>query len=236
MVNSRPRQISSDDLPYRQIRDDLFAGRYEPGAKLRIEELTATYDFGASQIRETLSRLAATGLIVYEAQRGYRVAQVSAEEYDDLVAMRLRLEPEALRQSIEHGTLEWESNVVATFHRLSTMHGKLYEGSMNAYQNWAREDRAFHAALISACRSPWLLRFSGMLIEQVARYHRDSILRGSLPMKETEEEHKRLMEAALQRNADLAGDLLHQHIVSVSKRIRDAIEAHGKASGASAIG
>ncbi len=225
MAVSRPRQVSVDNMVYERIRDDLVSGHYEPGTKLRIEELGVKYGFGASPIREALSRLAEGGLIVYEAQRGYRVAQVSVEEYTDLIAMRLMLEPEALKQSIDCGALEWESNVVAAFHRLSTMQSRLAEGSVSAYRDWAREDRGFHQALISACPSPWLLHFARTVIEQIARYHRDRILSGLLPMHKIENEHKRLMDAALSRDSESARALLMEHIRSVSTRVKDAVSA-----------
>lgn len=225
MATSRPRQVSVDNMVYERIRDDLLSGHYEPGAKLRIEELTTKYQLGISPIREALSRLAEGGLIVYEAQRGYRVAKVSVEEYADLVSMRLMLEPAALRQSMQNGTLEWESNVVAAFHRLSTMQGRLSEGSVIAYRDWAREDRSFHLALIAACQSGWLLHFSRVVIEQIARYHRDRILSGLLPMHRTENEHKRLMDAALHRDVDHACQILVEHIQSVSARVSEAVSA-----------
>jgi hypothetical protein len=104
---------------YAKIKADVTGGVFEPGQRLRIEDLRQAYGTGASPLREALSRLAAEGIVVSIGQRGFRVPPVSVEELRDITNMRILLETEALRQSIEHGDDEWEAEVVASFHRLS---------------------------------------------------------------------------------------------------------------------
>ncbi len=209
-------------LAYETIREDLLGGLYEPGDRLGIGELRDRYGIGASPIREALSRLAESGLIVALPNRGYRVATVSREEYRDLVDMRLTLEPGALARSIGNADLDWEARVAAAYQRLASTHRQLVDGAAAAYRDWAREDRGFHLALISNCGSDWLLRFCRSIYDQTARYHRDRILTGVPPVRKTEREHNALMEAAIARDADTACDLLRGHIESVARRIESA--------------
>src|SRR5215475_9391594 len=98
---------------YRRLRDDIISGVLIPSEKLRIEHLRQRYGMGASALREALSRLVSDGLVECEAQRGYWVSPVSRAELEDITAARKVIEVEALRQSIEFGSLEWESRVVA---------------------------------------------------------------------------------------------------------------------------
>lgn len=207
---------------YDTIRQDLLGGRYEPGAKLRIEALCARYGFGASPIREALSRISESGLIVAVPQRGYRVAAVSLAEYRELVDMRLTLEPEALARSIARADIDWEARVAAAFHRLTSMHRLLRTKAPDGFRNWAREDRAFHLALIANCGSDWLLKFCGAVFDQTARYHRERILDGVAPVRDTENEHKALLEAVLEHDAKAATHLLRTHIKNVAARIERA--------------
>jgi GntR family carbon starvation induced transcriptional regulator len=218
--SSRPRQVSADYAAYDLIREDLLAGCFEPEAKLRVEALCERYGLGTSPIREALSRLAESGLITYEAQRGYRVAPVSIEEYADLVAMRLKLEPDALARSVANGDISWEVDVGAAYHRLSRMHEQLKPGSPDGFADWTREDQSFHLALISACRSPWLIRLCTITNSQIARYQRDRTLAGVLPVEQTRTEHKALMEAALARDAERSRELLTAHITAVANRLK----------------
>src|SRR5262249_35870289 len=118
--------VSAQDAPpgsqiegaYRRLRDDIISGALAPSQKLRIDHLRKSSGFGASALREALSRLVSDGLVECEAQRGYWVSPVSREELDDITASRKVIEVEALRQAIQHGSLEWEGRVVAACHGL----------------------------------------------------------------------------------------------------------------------
>src|SRR5258705_10011557 len=56
---------------YWRLRDDIVAGALAPSEKLRIEHLRKTYGFGASALREALSRLLSHGFAECEDPRGY---------------------------------------------------------------------------------------------------------------------------------------------------------------------
>ncbi|MFX5785409.1 GntR family transcriptional regulator, partial [Acinetobacter baumannii] len=77
------------------------------------------YGIGATAIREALSRLVSDGLVESEDQRGFAVASISREDLIDLTNTRMDVEGLALRRSIERGDVEWEVNIVSSFHRLS---------------------------------------------------------------------------------------------------------------------
>src|SRR5262245_46153853 len=102
----------ADDRPgsqiegaYWRLREEIIRGHLAPSQKLRIEHLRKAYGFGASGLREALSRLVADGLVECEPQRGYWVAPISREELHDITTARKTIEVEALRQSMVHGTL-----------------------------------------------------------------------------------------------------------------------------------
>lgn len=224
MDNASDMNVSAQLRAYKCIRDDLLAGEFEPGEKLRIDDVSDRYGVGLSPVREALSRLSETGLIVALPQRGYRVATISSDEYTDLVEMRLRLEPDALRNSILNADIDWEARVAAGYQRLASTQRNMKAGSTDGVRNWAQEDRRFHAALISNCTSPWMLNFCRTIHEQTARYHRTRILEGIAPATDTDDEHHALMLAALDRDEQRAADLLINHIRSVAVRIRSALD------------
>ena len=60
-------------------------------------------------MREALSRLATSGFVVAEDQRGFRVADVSAAELTDITDTRIHVECEALRRAIAQGGLTGKS-------------------------------------------------------------------------------------------------------------------------------
>ena len=63
------------------LRAAISNGELEPGRKLRLDDLRATFGVSLSPLREALSRLSAEGFVVMEDQRGYSVAPISERTY-----------------------------------------------------------------------------------------------------------------------------------------------------------
>ena len=144
---------------YWHLRRDIIDGKLAPSDKLRIDQLRETYGFGVSALREALSRLVSEGLVESEGQRGFWVAPISREELHDIMGSRMVLEVEALAQSIQHGSLAWESGVVAARHSLERTETSMASDSPDVVVNWELANRQFHMALISGCPLQWLLTF-----------------------------------------------------------------------------
>ena len=219
-----------DELPGSQIegaywclRQEIIRGNLVPSSKLRIDLLRKTYGFGASALREALSRLAADGLAECEPQRGYWVAPISREELNDITAARLTIEVDALRQSIRFGTLEWESALVATCHSLERVETSMSEPTPETIVGWEHSNRQFHMALIAGCPSRWLLRFTASLYDQWQRYRHRTVLRRAIPRRGLSSEHKELIKLTLAREADAACEALSRHIEATARVAETAI-------------
>jgi DNA-binding GntR family transcriptional regulator len=183
----------------------------EPGRKLKIDELRQLYGYGGSPIREALSLLTSDGLVARLEQRGFNVADVSREEFSELLKTRCWLEERALRESIAHGGSEWEEKVLLSNHWLSREPRSRDEnGTFVANEDWEARHKAFHMALISSCGSSILLRMCDQLYDQNIRYR---ILSGgsAYPGRNVGEEHAAIMQATLDRDADLAVSKMIEH-------------------------
>ena len=204
---------------YWRLRDDIIAGVLAPSEKLRIEHLRRAYGFGASALREALSRLVSDGLAECEPQRGYWVSPITREELADITSARKVIEVEALRQSIGQGPLEWEGRVVAATHSLERVETSMSEATREVIMGWERANRAFHMALISGCPSRWLVRFTELLYDQSQRYRHRTVLRRPIPRRGLSGEHSEIVEATLARDADRACALLSQHIENTARAV-----------------
>ncbi len=207
------------NIAFERLRAEVMSGDLAPGTKLQVEQLGHRYGISLSPVREALSRLSETGLVVAELNRGYRVAPVSIEEYRDIIETRLHIEKEALQRSIEFGDLEWETAVVAAYHRLSRVHSDVESGGPEILEEWTKLNREFHAATISACRSKWMLRFCLTLYDQTGRYHYGTRANGTLPLEQSAREHKSLFRAVLNRDAKAAVRILEAHVRSAAARV-----------------
>ncbi|TFZ03139.1 GntR family transcriptional regulator [Ramlibacter henchirensis] len=201
------------------LRAAISNGEFAPGCKLRLEDLRATFGVSLSPLREALARLAAEGFVQVEDQRGYRVAPVSEQNLLEVTRLRGMLEPFALRRSIEQGDDSWEGSVVASLHRLNKLERVAARSEQDA---WEVAHRQLHDRLISACRMPLLLQFSATLHDLSDRYRR--LFLKARPLDDAvRREHADICDAALERDADRACRILHEHIERTGSNIRRAI-------------
>lgn len=205
-----PTQTQAE-LAGQSIRAEILDGRLPPGSKLNIKALEQRLAVSLGAIREALSSLAAEGLVMAEAHRGYRVRTISREELVDLTSTRVEMEVLCLNQAMRHGDVEWESRIVAAAHRMERLQAQPSEAEARSTLAWNQAHGEFHEALVSACASPWLLRLRRMLFEQSERYRLLSVPLGP-SHRDVRGEHRRLMEAVLQRDEAATRQALAQHL------------------------
>ncbi len=193
-----------------QLRGDILNGTLKPGEKLALESLRERYSVGNSPVREALNRLSADGLVERQDQKGFRVAAVSSEDFQELLKTRLWLEDKALRESISNGGPVWEERAVLAFHWLSRVPRSLSEDKYVENPEWEPRHREFHLALLSGCGSRWLLNFCAQLYDQASRYRRLAV-QSSYPKRHELDEHKLILDAAVSDEADRAVELLTSH-------------------------
>ena len=169
--------------------------------------MCALYQVGNSPLREALTKLAATGLIVQQNQRGFRIPQVSRKDLEDICNSRIHIEVAALKMAIAKGDDHWEAQILAQYHQLQ----KTQQQALVDKAQWERRHTRFHNALIEACDSPSLLGFCNILHDQFDRYRRlapaDANIRAEL-----DEQHRKIMLLSIAREESEAGELLAQHI------------------------
>ena len=213
--DGQPRSLTT--LAFDRVRGDILAGDLRPKEKLRIQQLTERYDIGATAIREALSRLVTEGLVTSEDQRGFCVADVSRDELLDLTRTRVWIEQTALRMSIAQGDVEWESAVLASFHRLSRMAAP--RTSPEAAAAWRQAHRQFHFSLIQGCGSAWTVKLCSMLYDHTERYRSLSGQARGGAKRDVLAEHRALVDAVLARDAVRACNLLAGHFESTTSII-----------------
>jgi len=196
---------------YEQLRAELLSCRILPGTRLKIGELCTRLSVSLGAIREALSRLTSEGLVVAEPQRGFRAAPISPEDLQDLTRVRIEIDSLCLRRSIELGDVGWEARLVAAFHRLSRTPERAPGDPARSSDEWAEAHAAFHTALVDGCDSPWLMRLHGQLYDQSERYRRLSVSMAQR-RRNIGDEHQRILDAVLARDASKAVRLLAAHL------------------------
>jgi DNA-binding GntR family transcriptional regulator len=193
-----------------RLRRDLVRAVFMPGEKLAIDALRERYGAGASPVREALNRLSAEGWVVQSDQRGFRVPPVSQERLLELTRTRCLLNEITLRESIRNATEESDENIVVTLHRLTRTSTRTAEDPKHVNPQWEERHRDFHASLIAACGSTWLIEFDAMLFDQAARYR--ALAAQSRAGRDVQQEHKAIADAVIARDPLEAVRLANAHI------------------------
>jgi len=198
---------------HERIRQDIILGALQPAAKLKLERLSKNYGVSVNTLRESLSRLAADGLVVSEGQKGFAVLPVSMEDLREITEMRQLLECHALRQSIANADLDWEARLVGAYHKLSKVEA-LVEAEPDLYgEAWERYNQEFHEALIDNCRSRWLKAFHRAMYDHSRRYRMLSLKTKPFPRSQSADEHRQILAAAIARDVEPAERVLAAHIL-----------------------
>jgi GntR family transcriptional regulator, carbon starvation induced regulator len=194
-----------------RLRHDILRGVFRPGEKLRIETLSDRYDVGATPVREALNRLSAEELVLLIDQRGFRVAEISLDDLAELTKTLCWISERGLREAIEHGDAAWEDEIVLAAHRLSRVPRQGTEGYSSFNPDWERLHRALHLAMLKACGSRWLLDFYALLVDRHDRYKYLSRAEATEP-RDVDAEHRGIVAAVLERDAERAVALANEHI------------------------
>jgi DNA-binding GntR family transcriptional regulator len=201
------------DWALRRLRTAILTGEFPPGTRLRAEELAGRWQVSPTPLREAFQRLGGARLVEVSPQRGVRVAEFTLEDAADLYALRLRLEPPALRQSLRRSDDAHRREIAVALDRLEAA-TSLDEGT-DAHL-------AFHAGLLARCPSEWTKRVVALLAEHAQRY----VLLGARDFRRgrgPRAEHAELRDAALAGDVEHAADLLEEHLRGTLDSVRAAL-------------
>lgn len=222
LANSRSKSPSNSSATlsaqvYERLRDDIVTGDLLPGQRLTLESLGERYGVGMTPLREALSRLSASQLILGENRRGFRVAPATIAHLEDILATRQHVEPLVLRSAFEAGDLAWEARVLAAFHKLRGT--AMYSPEYHAIRpEWEVSHRAFHLAVLSSATLHTLRHFQHVLWDHAARY-RNLVSSSGLDEQVLLQEHSQICDAVLAHDVEMACLLLRRHIEKAGESV-----------------
>ncbi|MEO0486840.1 MAG: GntR family transcriptional regulator [Pseudomonadota bacterium] len=211
---------SATQRAYVVLRRMIVEGDLKPGEKLKIEGLRRRLDIGASPIREALSLLTSDNLVERLDQRGFRAAPISAENFEEILALRCTLEDMALRQTIEVADDAWEEGLVLAHHRMRRAKGA-EPGVFELLH------KAFHMALLANTRSPILYKFCSQLYDLNIRYRFLAGNAMNYRARNVGDEHQGILDAAVARDADTASARLISHYRRTGEFVVELIGSGG---------
>jgi len=197
------------------VRDRILSGTVPANSAIRQDALASELGISKIPLREALARLEQEGLLQSQANRGFFVRTLNTAEAEEVFALRLKLEPDAMVLGAERANDDQRKVASDTF-------ASLYQVTDEGGSGVGAFNRAFHMAL---------LRPSGQLITLniLERLHvlADRYVRKHLePLGRDEranEEHRQMLEAWLARDGKTIHALTIRHIQNTLDDLRQQL-------------
>ncbi|MEM8539852.1 MAG: GntR family transcriptional regulator [Pseudomonadota bacterium] len=190
--------------------EEIVGGAFGPGEKLNEKELAARFEVSRGPIREALKRLAERKLVVLSPNAGAKVAQHTTEDIIHLLDVREHLEGAAAKLAAERMTAEEKQKL----HTLFDAHVEAVNAAEDGSYVQLPEDLDFHYVIIKASGNPLLFTILCgdfyPLLRMFRRQHKNVQGRGVRAL----EEHRRILSAIDDGDAELAEILMRRHIAA----------------------
>ena len=194
-------------IVYEKIKEMMLDYKIVPGQRLVFSDLAEKLGVSRTPVNNALSLLAQEGFLDLVHHQGYRVHELTREEADSLMELRLMLELGSLKQIIKHITAP----------RIKLLEEKkiLYEKA--ALRGVSRAsfiiNEEFHSCYMEISKNLYLMLYYREINQRVFVRHR---VEGYSPER-TEEvirEHNFIFDAICKKDLNMAKKAVKDHIIA----------------------
>jgi len=199
---------------YDRIREDILNGVYKEHEELKEASLGKMMDVSRTPVREALRQLELEGLVEIIPNKGARVTGITKKDIEDIYQIRYLLEGLSARWATENVTEEQLEKMEETLY-LTEFHAK--KGNFTQVYEL---DSQFHELMYEASGSKMLNHILSDFHMYVTRIRKTSLALDNRSKNSTEE-HRAILDAIKERNAQKAEECAHNHVKSTIKNNHD---------------
>ena len=188
-------------------RRRILSGEYPPGSRLPLNVLARETGVSLIPVREALRVLETERLIESIRNRGARVAPLSIDEMNDLYAVRIVLETEAVRMAAPLDPAAHKQLLNVLSKMATAVKRKDADGVI-------RLNKEFHFGIYRGSNSPWLIYLIELLWNHSERYQRLSL---KFRHDAADKEHREILEALANGELEVAAKALEVHLATTAK-------------------
>jgi DNA-binding GntR family transcriptional regulator len=217
------RPPTAQEAVLAELRRSILEGELAPGAQILQDRIAEQLGVSRVPVREALKMLEGEGQVSYAPHRGYFVTELDAAELMEVYQIRDILEAEAVTRALPHlGDDDYERMQEA----VDDMEAAEGRGDIVAL---TAANRRFHFALMEPCGMPRLLRIIRQLWDSTDPYR--SVYFGHERHRKTvRQEHRAILRAVRERNADELVRELTEHRLHAVESLRNILDT--RAAGA----
>ncbi|MEW6662686.1 MAG: GntR family transcriptional regulator [Bacillota bacterium] len=210
------------EIVFEALREAIMSGCLRPGERMMEVQLAEELGVSRTPVREAIRKLELEGFVVMIPRKGAYVSDLSIKDIADVFEIRGALEALAAGLAAERISAE----EMEELERLLVQVSECAEDQ--DLERLVEVDTQFHAVLYRASRNERLAQMISTLWEQVQRFRRTTM---GTPgrMRETLEEHRKIVDAIADRNVTLAQALAIEHMENAENRMLEAVRQQSAA-------
>lgn len=152
------------DVVFNTLRQAILRGELKPGERLMEIALANRLGVSRTPIREAIRMLELEGLVIMIPRKGAQVAQITEQDLNDVLEVRLGLEELAVRFACERIT---DEEIKELGLAVKEFEKKMREDDLSAQ---AEADVKFHEIIYGATHNRRLVQIINNIREQMYRY------------------------------------------------------------------
>jgi DNA-binding GntR family transcriptional regulator len=204
------------DLVAKQIRTGIFSGKYLPGKKLIVRELSEELGVSHTPIKDALNRLTADGLV--DAYPGYSmvVHSFSNDELIEIMGVRLMCEVFYAGEIVRNvsGNAQFLNELEQHWQAMREL---LEAKDAFDYESWVAHETRFHRLYVAACGNDKLIQVYNSLdanrFTYLAYLYNNSVPLGLRTYELNMAEHREILDALKESNIKRFTQAIVRHIV-----------------------
>ena len=205
-LKALPGRKSLGQAVFENLRQAIISGAVTPGDRLVESRIADILGISRTPVREAIHKLEREGLLRRLPRGGYSVLNLTRDDIEETFGIRSVLESYAARlAAIKHRDEE-----------LFSLEKKNREFQLcldrKDIDALAEVNTEFHDMLYALCRSPKLIRMINDLKDQIFRF-RKILLNVEEMARISNEDHRRMLMAMKNRDADKVERLVREHIM-----------------------
>lgn len=204
---------------FEKLTEAILRGEIPLGSKLSEPLLAQKYNVSRGPLREALHRLQERRLITRSANQGARVIEATPERLSELFEVREMLEGLAARSAAVNMTDEDRD----ALRQIVENHEAQLQGLRpEVHTALGTTDRDFHFRIAQASRNPLLIGLLCAELYPLLRLYRSRNDNPALRQRSAVE-HRRIYDAIIDRDPEMAELMMRRHISSARKRRIEAL-------------
>lgn len=211
----RPGQLS--ERVYRQLKEDILAGRVGRGDLLLEQVLAARYEVSKTPVREALRLLVHDGLLLVLPRKGYMVRPVGLQDVVEVFEMRRVIEPALCAEAARRRTPEQ----VARMRESIELERHMDDPSLDEME----QSLKLHRLIAEACGNTRGMAMVGSLMDEASRLPWLVPVLKPGPGRPGVEEHVHIVDAVEAGDAEAASQAMAEHLEATIARTMGGLGA-----------